>query len=447
MKNKSYSLRKRLLIWISFPVLLACLLTVLLAFVFSWHEIEEVYDAQLVHSAKTLLQMTEHEIGQGGNVTIALGPENANLQHRYEKKMAFRIWHRDHLVTQSANSAEFGDFHAPPGFSDQMINEKPWRFFVFVDAEKDIRVETSERYAIRYELIGQLVTSLVIPIVLFVPVIFIIVYVGTRYALKPLLRLSVLVDHRHSDDLKPIAMNGIPSEIAPLTSAMNRLFIRIEDSFRREREFTDHAAHELRTPLAAMKTQTQVLMRQFQGDESAAEGFNNLHETIERASHMVEQLLSLARLQNETASFEHLDLSECLRQEIHEFSLLAKDKSISLVSEIADSVFVLGQSETLPLLLGNIIGNAIKYTPGGGCVKITLSVDGVMAISDAGPGLSDDEKKHVFGRFVRVDKTGKTGSGLGLSIAEWVANLHGTHIILTDNVPNGLVATVPWKTI
>lgn len=447
MKNHNYSLRKQLLVWISFPVLLACLLAVLLAFVFSWHEIEEVYDAQLVHSAKTLLQMTEHEMSRDGNATITLGPENANLQHRYEKKMAFRIWQGNHLVTQSSNATGFVGFDAPPGFSDQIINGKPWRFFVFVDADQGVRVETSERYAIRYELIGQLVTSLAVPIVLFVPVIFIVVYIGTRYALKPLLRLSELVDRRHSDDLRPISMNDIPVEIIPLTSAMNRLFLRIEDSFRREREFTDHAAHELRTPLAAMKTQAQVLMRQCQVDATAMDGFKNLHETIERASHMVDQLLSMARLQNETATFERFDLSEYVQQEIHELGSIANDRSISLVADIADSVFILGQAETLPLLLGNVIGNAIKYTHDGGSVKITLSPDGVMVIADTGPGLSDDDKKRVFDRFVRADKTGKTGSGLGLSIAEWVANIHGTHIILSDNMPHGLVATIAWKTV
>lgn len=442
MKKTAPSLKKQLLIWISFPVLLAGFITAVMAFAFSWHEIEEVYDAQMVHSAKTLLQMTEHEILENGSATISLGGETSNLQHRYERKMAFRIWHKDRLVTQSGIATDFGDLQAPPGFSDQTIKGKPWRFFVYIDPEKNLRIETSERYAIRYELIWQLMMSLIIPALIFIPIIFVSVWLGARKALRPLKSLSRAVDTRHSDDLTAIGIDHIPTEVIPLVHAMNRLLRRMEDSFHREREFTDNAAHELRTPLAAMKTQTQVLAKKLGHYQEGREGFENLNATIDRAHHLVEQLLDLARLQNQTFEMADTDLSECLRQEIHNLAFLIEKKQTQLDLDIADHVIVRGHADSLSLLLRNLIDNAIKYSPMQGRVSITLTPSGTLQIRDNGPGLSDKDKDSVFDRFVRADKTGQTGSGLGLSIAGWIARMHHMTIQLSDNAPQGLCVTL-----
>ncbi len=189
------------------------------------------------------MQLTEHEIAEQQNIDI--GTENPNLQHRYENKTAFRIWKNDKIVLQSSRAKDFISVDAPPGFSVQTIENKPWRFFVFIDAENDIKIETAERYAIRYELIGQLMTSLAIPMAILIPLLLLIVWIGVRQSLTPLIALSAEVDSRKIDDLTSIKNSYIPREVTPLVEAMNRLFLRIGDSFKREREFTDHAAHEL----------------------------------------------------------------------------------------------------------------------------------------------------------------------------------------------------------
>lgn len=445
MNDKSSSLRRQLLLWISIPVMIAGFFTAALAFAFSWHEIEEVYDAQMVHSAKVLLQLTEHEVLENGKGDIQLGVENPNLQHRYEKKMAFRIWHDEKLVTQSANASVFGDFEAAPGFSDQRIQGKPWRFFVFVDPEKGLRVETSERYAIRYELIGQLMISLIIPILVFIPIILAIVWIGVRRSLKPVVRLSHAVDKRHSEDLAPIVVADIPQEILPLVHALNRLFHRISDSFRREREFTDYAAHELRTPLAAMKTQTQVLLKKAHQMPECQEGLNNLHATIDRATYLIEQLLLLSRVQNESSIMEAIDIAECVRDVIDNSSRLAKARNQTITANIPDKLPINGNQDTLAILIRNIVDNALKYTPDGGSIDITLTPDAILTIKDTGPGLSDKDKTRVFGRFVRADRTGQIGSGLGLSIAQSIADTHGAGIQISDNKPHGLIVTVTFR--
>ncbi|MCB1555857.1 MAG: sensor histidine kinase N-terminal domain-containing protein, partial [Alphaproteobacteria bacterium] len=293
---KNYSLRTRLIAWISVPIIVATLLALLSSYHFARQEIEEVYDAQLVHAAKVLLQLTEHEILKDRGVDLGL--ENPAWQHRYERNLGFRIWGREGVVTRSRNTEAFGDFQAPPGFSNATLNGEAWRFFVLFQPENGIKIEVSERYDIRYELVVQLMASLIVPALLFLPVILLMTWGGVRRVLKPVVRLSTDVDQRSSGDLSPIRKDHIPREIAPLILALNRLFGRLEDSFKREREFTDHAAHELRTPLAAMKTQTQVLMKQAKSVPAAREGLENLHASINRATRLVEQLLALARLQH-----------------------------------------------------------------------------------------------------------------------------------------------------
>ncbi len=443
MTPQNYSLKKRLLQWISFPILIISALILFIGAWCTWYEIEEVYDAQLVHSAKTLLQITEHEITE--EQSIYLGLENPNLQHRYENKMAFRIWKGDKLVLQSATAAKFTDIEAPPGFSQQMVNEKPWRFFVFIDAANDIKIETAERYAIRYELIGQLMTSLAIPMAILIPLLLLIVWIGVRQSITPLIALSNEVDSRKIDDLTPIRNADIPHEVTPLVDAMNRLFVRINDSFRREREFTDHAAHELRTPLAAMKTQTQVLLKKVSGMPDCKDGLDNLNATIDRTTHLVEQLLSFARLQNDTPPMETINLSDLLEEAVAQIKNLAEHKQQAVSANIAPNVEIEGHSDSIYMLFHNLLDNAVKYTPDSGKITVTLNSDKTVVISDTGVGISEADKKRVFNRFVRVDKTGQTGSGIGLSIAQWVVDTHNAKLSLSDNVPNGLSVKISFQ--
>ncbi len=442
MTSRNYSLKKRLLQWISFPILVTAGLIFLIAYMFSWHEIEEVYDAQLVHSAKTLLQLTEHEIARQESIDI--GTENPDLQHRYEDKTAFRIWKDDKIVLQSVRAKDFMGVEAPPGFSVQTIEENPWRFFVFIDAEQNIRVETAERYTIRYELIGQLMTSLAIPMAVLIPLLLCIVWIGVRQSITPLIALSSEVDCRKIDDLNPIKSSDIPREVTPLVDSMNRLFIRIGDSFKREREFTDHAAHELRTPLAAMKTQTQVLIKKASSMPECRDGLDNLNATIDRTTHLVEQLLSLARLQNDTPPMETLRLSDLLNEAVLQIKALAEHKGHTISTNITPDVEIKGHAESIHILLHNLLDNAVKYTPDGGKITVELNSDRTVVISDTGTGISETDKKRVFNRFVRVDKTGQTGSGLGLSIAQWVADTHGAEISLNDNAPKGLSVKISF---
>jgi signal transduction histidine kinase len=440
--SQQYSLRHRLLLWINLPILIATLMALLTSYLFSYREVQEVYDAQLVHSAKVLLQLTRHEIIEDEG--FHLGIENPDLQHKYERKLGFRIWVDNEIITQSPNTEHFAEFEAPPGFSDQTIQSHDWRFFVFLDPANNIKIETSERYDIRYELIIELITALILPALMFLPAVFVIIWIGVRKVLSPVVKISVDVDQRGGNDLSPIKKDALPREIAPLIRALNRLLVRIEESFNRERQFTDNAAHELRTPLAAMKTQTQVLLKKAADMPDCKDGLDNLHASIDRASRMVDQLLSFTRLQAGQIEFDVVDLSLLAEEILKDISPLAVKKGVEINANIAPNIKVSGNRYALGIMLRNLIDNAIKFTSSEGQINVTVFEDGhkaVLRVSDTGSGIKDSEKDKVFERFYRVQKN-KPGSGLGLSMVKWICDAHGAEISLRDNDPGGLIVLV-----
>lgn len=444
MNTQSYSIRARLVTLISLPLILAALIIGAVSLASTYEEIEEVYDAQLAHSAKVLLQLTEKEDDLH---KFQLGAERAELAHRYENKLTFRIWKGGRPVIQSHQAEAFGDFRAPPGFSDQTIAEERWRFFVFIDEKNGFNVEIGERYEVRIELIYKILLGLFIPLSLFIPLLLFIVWYGVTRCLKPVVSLSQTVDRRDADDFTAIEAEGVPQEIHPLIKAINRLLSRIQDSFERERQFTDNAAHELRTPLAAMKTQTQVLLKKADAMPDCREGLDNLQASIDRAAHMVDQLLSFSRLQADRIEFERLDLSGLTSEILQEISPLAVKKLVDLEAEIEPEAYVRGNRNALALMIRNLLDNAIKFTPAQGRIEVSVRtrLDKItLSIKDTGPGIPEADREKVFERFYRIQKN-THGSGLGLSMAKWVCDIHGANVSLESNSPCGLVAVVTME--
>jgi signal transduction histidine kinase len=271
---------------------------------------------------------------------------------------------------------------------------------------------------------------------------FLIIWRVIKKNLHPLISLSSVVDNRSANDLDMIESKTLPKEIAPLHQAINRLFKRIRYSFEREREFTDHAAHELRTPLAAMKTQAQVLLKVSSDQGAYREGLENLLASIDRSTHLTNQLLLLARLQNNQYPNQKVDISLCLHDVIDMMTATINSKGIRLSTNIVKSLFVLGHSESLLIMLKNIIENAVKYTPRKGVIAINLFDNGMLQVIDSGAGIENKEHDKVFNRFYRISGSGESGSGLGLSIVKWIAEAHDIKINLSENTPTGLIVSI-----
>jgi two-component system OmpR family sensor kinase len=225
-----------------------------------------------------------------------------------------------------------------------------------------------------------------------------------------------------------------------MVRALNDLLARLGQALEAQREFVADAAHELRTPLTALKLQLQLAERAEPGAAQAA-AFERLHRRLDRASHLVEQLLALARQEPalEEAAREEVDLAQLAREVVAEYDALAETRSIDLGVEVDSQARVLGRRDGLRAMLGNLVDNALRYTPAGGRVDVIVgAVDGrpSLRVADTGPGIPPEQREHVFDRFHRGGDADTPGTGLGLAIVKRVAERHGATVRLLDG-PGG----------
>jgi len=266
--------------------------------------------------------------------------------------------------------------------------------------------------------------------------------------LKPLEAMSRAVGKRRADALAPLAERGLPEELQPLAGSLNALLGRLDAALGAQRRFTADAAHELRTPLAALKLQLDVARRV--GDDPArVAAYDDLEGGVERASHLVDQLLTLARVEPEALAAQGVDcdLVALAKDAIVARGAFAAGKRIDLGLAHATPAVVHGDPASLAILLSNLIDNALRYTPEGGRIDVGVDRDAagaaVLTVADTGPGIPPEERERVFDRFYRGEGNRAPGSGLGLSIVKRIADAHGATIGLDDPAEGGgLVVSV-----
>ncbi|MCC7036505.1 MAG: sensor histidine kinase N-terminal domain-containing protein [Alphaproteobacteria bacterium] len=444
--NKQTSLRRAFFRIVSVPLVICSLLIWSAGMAYIYTEVDEVYDATLAQYAREIDHLTKQGIF---SVDENLGDDPAaKPQHKYERKIMFRIFENGKMVARSSFIDGLENAPLAPGYYDRKIDGKRWRIFVLASSETGHIVEVGNRYGIRYEMMRQLILCLLVPAILFLVAAMYLVWWGAARSLKQLVAISSQVDTRDVNDMTPIVDATIPQEVQPLLSALNRLFARVSDSFRREKEFTDNAAHELRTPLAAIKTQAQVIEKSETFTVEGQAGFANLLGAIDRAASMVDSLLAFSRVQSDKSEHAPVDLSALVKRETDELMRFTSWQGRRLATDIAPANIVSGSAQGLSILVRNIIVNALKFTPDNGEVKVSLSSDPrgtVLRVTDTGPGISDTMKDKVFERFFKGQKSVSSGSGLGLAIVKSIADMHGAEIALSDNQPTGLVFEVRFK--
>lgn len=446
-----FSLRLKLIKLFGSAVLLGSVLAGGSSMISTYREVNKVYDAELSHAAKLLYLITADQIERNESSEIELGDEPKDIGHQYEKNIVFSIWNDDRLVTRSSGTNEIRDFIAPEGFSNQTLHGTKWRFFVYRSPKTDVVIQASEKLDIRAELISELLMSLLFPAILFIPISLGLIWIGTTRSLLPLVHLSEDVNKRNVSDLSPVVPEGLPTEIQPLIRAMNLLLQRVDVGLQQERDFTDNAAHELRTPLAAMKMQVQVLLRQKNLSGEDREGLENLLAAVNRGTLLVEQLLAFSRLQNhheEPSALPLCDVCEAVADVLTSVAGLAGEKHQTLTWYPPDSkVFLNINDQAFSILTRNLVENAIKFTPEEGCVDVTIvATEGalILSVKDDGEGISDPHKERIFERFYRVRKSKTSGSGLGLSMVKWIADHYWATILVKDNQPHGLEISVSF---
>ncbi len=439
------SLRLRLVLLLSIGLGIAWLMAAWFTHVESRHEINRLFDAQLAQSAQVLLGTTRHELHE----RIEHGEDEIAVSHEYEQKLDFQIWSGGNLLLRSTSAPTTAMAGDQEGYSETVLNGQSWRVLTRWDAHHEFMIQVAEPLVGRESLARHITLKMLIPTFITLPILALLIWLGVGAGLRPLKQLKQEVQQRAANRLEPLAMKGVPEEVVPLAQALNNLFSRLKQAIESERRFTADAAHELRTPLAALRIQAQVAFRSTEDVERHA-ALENVLRGVDRATRLVAQLLTLARVDPETAitSFKSVDLHGLAASVMADLESFAHLKQIKLTLAEGSPCIVPGDADQLGLLLRNLLDNAIRYTPAQGCVSLTTlhNTDGiVLAVQDTGPGIPKTEREQVLQRFYRIPGSKEDGSGLGLSIVQRIAELHGAKLVLSDSESgHGLVVKVIW---
>jgi two-component system OmpR family sensor kinase len=328
------------------------------------------------------------------------------------------------------------------GFSTATTSEGRWRMFGVQAPTKVIQVAQPMR--VREQQAVDLALRTLTPFVLLMPVLMIFIWFAVGHSLEPFKRLTSLVQSRKVTALDPLPAANLPSEVQPLVGALNDLLGRLGAALERERGFMADAAHELRTPLTALYLQMGALARATTEAERA-DAMEKLSAGVQRAIRLVEQLLSLARQEPRAEVVRRrVRFDDLAREVVAEMVPLADARKIDLGISASQPAYVLGDPEALRTLVRNLVDNAVRYTPVGGTVDVSVqesdgpgnSHGAILRVVDTGPGIPADERQRVFDRFYRPPGTSPPGSGLGMAIVKAIADAHAASISLDDG-PNG----------
>lgn len=325
------------------------------------------------------------------------------------------------------------------GFSDIKTSNGEWRVFGALVGNNVIQI--SQPMSVREELAAGMAWRTMLPLLILLPLLIGVIWVTIGRSLKPVNDLAAAVAARSADALDPLPDAHLPQEVRPLVDALNGLLARLGRSLDVQREFVADAAHELRTPLTALRLQIQLAERAESAAERAA-ALDRLRGGAERATRLVEQLLAMARSDPEAVErpFADVELTAIARDTVAELAPLAAARGLDLGVSALTPVNVRGDADSLRVLLGNLVDNAIRYTPAGGTVDVAVTSNAgsmelaSLAVTDDGPGIPAEDRDRVFDRFYRRDSTDSTGSGLGLAIVRRIAERHGATVQLGDGM-------------
>src|SRR3989338_5412714 len=352
------------------------------------------------------------------------------------RNVEFQIWNSSgKLILHSKNALKTPFSHGAVGLSTLWINGHMWRVSTGHNHTNQVTVMVAERANYRQELENRLTQDSVVVMLVTYPFLGFLIWVIVGRGLESLRRVAREVHQRAPTYLESVDLESVPSEIEPLISELNSLFGRLQSAFEKEKRFTADAAHELKTPLAALSTQTQVALRAKTDDEKK-EALLKVLFGVRRSTHVLQQLLTLSRMEPEAGLTDTTSIN-LAKQAADVASMLAPDaieKNIELELLSPDShATILGNITAIDILIRNLVDNAIRYSPPNSFVSIDIKENEkhvILSVTDNGPGIPEKLRKRVFERFFRIVGNQTLGSGLGLSIVQQIAKLHHAHIEL-----------------
>lgn len=433
-----HSIRRQLLVWLLALVIVGVGFAGWLIYRQALAEANELFDYQLEQIAAALPSE----------------PFSSVLQSRSDSDegVVIQIWNRNGVLMYYSHPRVPLAPHAELGFSTESTPRGVWRVYSAIVG--DNVVQLAQPLSIRNRLAAGVAWRTLWPLVVLLPLLGLAIWIIVGRGLTPLQRVTRALDTRHPEALEPLPDNRLPEEVVPVVRALNALLARLATALDTQKAFVADAAHELRTPLAAVQIQSQLVARA-KDDESRKEALDDLQAGITRATRLAEQLLALARSEpdgkSETNPVDlHALLDECVGASV----LVAQQRGVDLGIEASEPATISGDANALRVMFNNLIDNATKYTPNGGRVDVCLQVEGghpTVEIADTGPGIPADERERVFDRFYRVGpgssraRTDVAGSGLGLAIVRRVAMQHDAKVSLAESKSGGLLVSIQFN--
>lgn len=410
-------------------------------------EVEDVLDARLQEAAR----MVSSLVSAQGSVPYQFGPniEHGTKLQGYERQLSCQIWSLDgHLVARSSGAPDGRMSDVQAGFTDREIEGELWRVYTIEDETKGIRVLVGDRLSLRAHLVAELIKGLLAPTLLIIPMLGFLIWTSLGRGLRPLRSITEELHRRSADDMQPLTAMNAPSEIEPVVRAFNNLFAKIDAARQHEREITAFAAHELRTPLAGLKTHAQIAMAATDAASREA-ALRQIVTAVDRTVRLVRQLLAISRLDtmHTLARESGVNLGTSLREVIA--AVPHGESGITvLVDPEVDRATVNANRDLLLLALKNLHENAVNHMPNGGNIhwsvrRLPFSLK--LVVEDEGPGIPEEELALVTRRFYRGRHKSASGSGLGLAIVELALRANDARLELKNKTGHpGLRAEIFW---
>lgn len=372
----------------------------------------------------------------------------------YLDKFNFQVWtDTNQLLLHSPGAPEIPLSTNTDGFSDKLIGTQTWRVFTTKNAKAGIHTVLAERYDTRNELGQRIALDDIYIMLLTFPLSGLLIWIVIGKGLGSLDRVAQELSNRAPGHLEPVSIKALPEEIKPVIDELNKLFFRLKEGFEREKRFAADAAHELRTPLAALKAQAQVALNTNDIDEKNT-ALQKVIASVNRNTHIVQQLLTLSKLVPDEKNINDLDdvnLAKTTREVLAMLAPTAVKKQIELEFDGQESTALIpGNATAISILIRNLVDNAIRYSHPGGRVTVHVYQEKgevALQVQDNGPGIPDEFRTRVFERFFRALGNESPGSGLGLAIVQQIAALHNARIVLTSpSQGTGLIVCVFFQT-
>jgi two-component system OmpR family sensor kinase len=419
------SIRRELLLWLLLGLVVALVAAATSTYYKARHEARELFDYQLKQLA---LSVSDQRFSL---------PQEAQRNNR-DEDFVIQIWDRDQKLFYSSRPDAQILSQPVPGYAYVITPGGRWRVYEMRDRDK--LVQTAQSLNVIEEIAAGMALRVVWPLLVILAVLGALVWLTVHRGLRPLMSVARAVRARTPAALQPLPESNLPEEVQPLAHALNDLLGRLGRAMTAQKGFIADAAHELRTPLTAVQLQLEEARVAGSAEEREA-AFDDLQRGVSRAIHLVGQLLTLARQEPEVSqrALQPVDLSEIARLVVAEQTQLANARQVDLgISDAVQSV-VQGDPEALRVMLGNLVDNAIRYSPAGRRVDVAVMHSdhrAVLTVLDEGPGIPVSDRERVFDRFFRGDELDVPGSGLGLAIVKSIAGRHLATIAL-DSGPAG----------